>query len=363
MQINELDTPAVLIDLDVVERNLRRMADYARQHGLALRPHTKTHKIPELAQRQLALGACGVTVAKVSEARVMIENGVDDVMIAYPLVTEAKAGAAAELAHNAKLRVSLDSVQALEQLARAADSAGSRIGVLAEIDTGFHRCGVASPSDAIALARLAERSSHLDWLGLMFYPGHLAQPPDRQAAGIDEVNVVLDRYYQTFHDEKIALPVISGGSTPTGYRSHEFHGITEIRPGTYIYNDGNYSRLGASRFEDCAVKIAVTVISTAVSGKAMIDGGSKTFSSDRSKHDVPIYGTVIEDDATRFVGLSEEHGHLDISQSSHCYRVADRLHVIPNHVCAAINLHNVVYGVRGDTVEKTWQVAARGRLQ
>ncbi len=363
MRIEDLDTPAVVIDLDIMERNLRRLADYAREKQIALRPHTKTHKIPEIAQAQISGGACGVTVAKPGEARVMAAGGVQNLMIAYPLATAAKAGAAAELAHQCKLCVSLDSSEALAAVADAAHRQGSRIGVLVEIDTGFGRCGVAAPQQAVALAREAARHSNVEFLGLMFYPGHLAKHPNEQAEMIGKVNSVLDGFYQAFHQERIEIPVVSGGSTPTAYRSHEFNGVTEIRPGMYLLNDGNLVRMGVANLEDCALHVIVTVVSNAVNGRAIIDGGSKTFSSDRSKTDKPVFGVVREDDQAQFVSLSEEHGHIDISGSSHAYKVGERLRILPNHVCTTVNMHDKLYGVRQSYVEKVWDVAGRGKVQ
>jgi D-serine deaminase-like pyridoxal phosphate-dependent protein len=363
MRLEDLDTPAVVIDLDIMERNLHRLADYAREKQIALRPHTKTHKIPEIAQKQIAAGACGVTVAKPGEARVMVEGGIPDLMIAYPLATRAKADAAAALAHETRLCVSLDSPEALTAVAEAAGRSGSRIGVLVEIDTGFGRCGVPTPQAAVALAREASRYPKIDFLGLMFYPGHLAKHPSEQGEMIGKVNSVLDSFYQAFHQEHIPLPVVSGGSTPTAYRSHEFSGVTEIRPGMYLLNDGNLARLGVANLEDCALHVIVTVVSTAVPGRAILDGGSKTFSSDRSKTDTPIFGVIREDEAAQFVSLSEEHGHVDISGSSRAYRVGERLRVLPNHVCTTVNMHDKLYGVRQGIVEKVWEIAGRGKVQ
>lgn len=363
MRIEDLDTPAVVIDLDIMERNLARLSEYSKSSNIALRPHTKTHKIPDIAKMQISGGACGVTVAKPGEARVMVSGGVADLMIGYPLVTTAKAQTAAELARECRLCVSLDSTEAVNALANAATQAGSRIGILVEIDVGFHRCGVPTPQEAVALARQVMRHPGLDFLGLMFYPGHLGKPPAEQPSLIAEVNRILDSFYQAFHDEHIELRVISGGSTPTAYRSHEFAGVTEIRPGMYLLNDGNLVRMGVANLEDCALHVLVTVASTAVPGRAIIDGGSKTFSSDRSRGENTVYGIIREDLEAQFVALSEEHGHFDISRSSHQYRVGERLRILPNHVCTTVNMHDRLYGVRDGAVERVWDIAGRGKVQ
>jgi D-serine deaminase-like pyridoxal phosphate-dependent protein len=363
MTIDELETPAVLVDLDVMERNLARLASYTRKHSLTLRPHTKTHKIPELARRQIESGAKGITVAKPGEARVMAEGGLRDIMIAYPLVTEAKARVAAELARNSAICVSMDSVEALDVLSQAGLAAGRRIGALVEIDVGFHRCGVDSPEQALSLARHAAGLSGLEFRGLMFYPGQLGKLPDEQTAGIADVNRCLTAHYEAFQNAGVEIPVVSGGSTATAYRSHEFAGVNEIRPGMYIFNDRNLVSLGACSLEDCALHVMVTVVSTAVPGRTIVDGGSKTFSSDRSKGEKVTYGLIREDSQTDFIALSEEHGHLDTTHSDRSFQIGERLHILPNHVCVTVNMHDQIYGVRGNTVEKVWQVKARGKVQ
>ncbi|MFZ0590160.1 MAG: alanine racemase [Bryobacteraceae bacterium] len=363
MHIEDLDTPAVIIDLDIMERNLARLAEYAAGNRLCLRPHTKTHKIPEIARLQIERGAAGITVAKPGEARVMVDGGVQDLMIGYPLVTRKKADVAAQLALECQLCVSLDSVEAIRALDAAAQQHSSRIGVLVEIDVGFHRCGVPTPELAVSLARETLMYPRLEFLGLMFYPGHLGKPPEEQGAAIAEVNRTLDAFYQEFHSAGIEIPVVSGGSTPTAYRSHLFHGVTEIRPGMYLLNDANLVRMGIAALDECALHVLVTVASNAVPGRAILDGGSKTFSSDASRGDQVSYGMIREDPEAVFVALSEEHGHVDIARSGRSYQVGERLRVLPNHVCATVNMHDRLYGVRNGMVEKVWDVSARGKVQ
>lgn len=363
MDIQELDTPAVVIDLDVMERNLARMAEYAKSKQIALRPHTKTHKSPEIAKLQIDAGAVGITVAKPGEARVMAAGGIHDLMIGYPLVTAAKAQTAAELAGECQLTVSLDSEEAIRALADAASRTGNSIDILVEIDVGFRRCGVALPEQAVALAKQILRSPKLNFRGLMFYPGHLAKAPEEQPPLIAEVNRTLSQFYEAFRSEQIKIPIISGGSTPTALRSHLFDGVTEIRPGMYLLNDGNLVKMGICSLDDCALHVLVTVASTAVPGRAIVDGGSKTFSSDRAKGDKATFGMIREDPEADFVALSEEHGHLDLSHATRPFHVGDRLRILPNHVCATVNMHDRIYGIRGTTVERVWPVEARGKVQ
>lgn len=362
--LQDLDTPSVIIDLDVMERNLARMAAYTREHDLALRPHTKTHKVPALALKQVESGACGITVAKVGEAEVMAAGGLRDILIAYPVVGAQKVARLAALAKTVNITVALDSREAAEGISAGVVAAGVTIGVLVEINTGFGRCGVTIGPDAVALAQYVQSLPGLRFRGVMVYPGRfLTDASQREVLLADErqkCQAILD----DFHAAGIPIDVFSGGSTPSAPMSERIPGVTEIRPGTYIYNDMNTVGTGVCALEDCAASVLVTVVSTAVPGRAMIDGGSKTFSSDRLRAGLEGgFGYIREDPTALLAGFSEEHGHLDISKSSRTYRVGDRLRVIPNHVCAMINLHCEVFGVRGDHVEVVWNVEGRGKLR
>jgi D-serine deaminase-like pyridoxal phosphate-dependent protein len=362
LRIEELDTPAVLIDLDVLERNLERLAKYCREHGLALRPHTKTHKNVGIARQQIASGACGITVAKVGEAEVMAAGGIEDILIAYPIVSAPKAERVAALARSCRVRVSLDSAEAVEGLSAAAARAGSEIGLLVEIDVGFGRCGVGSAAESVELARRIQNLPGVRFDGLMFYPGHIRKTYAEQTPLIEEVNRRLRQHYEAFAAAGINIATVSGGSTPTAFRSHEFEGVTEIRPGMYAFLDRNMLSIGVGGTADCAVAVLVTVVSTAVNGRAMVDGGSKTFSSDGALAPLTGFGTVLEAPGAELIGFSEEHGHLDVSRSRPL-RVGERLRIVPNHVCATMNLHDSVWGHRGGVVETEISVDARGRLR
>ena len=364
MLISELETPAVVVDLDVMDQNLSRMADYCREHQLLLRPHTKSHKIPELAKRQIASGATGITVAKIGEAEVMLDAGITDILIAYPIVGSEKAGRLAAIAEKAQISVSLDSEEAAMAISSAVADRGAKVGILVELDVGFHRCGVVNEADALKLARKITSLPNLEFKGLMFFPGHFGVGPEQRAAMRIEVNEFLKRTIDAFARDGLPLSIVSGGSTPTAYESSLFHGVNEVRPGMYIFNDRSTVGISAASLDDCALSVFVTVVSTSVPGRAIIDGGSKTFSSDRYQAGDGIgFGLVKEDHAAVIEKLSEEHGHLNVAGSDRRYRVGDRLSVIPNHVCTTVNMHDEIYGVRGENVEAVWRVEGRGKVK
>lgn len=364
MRISELDTPALVVDLDVMEKNLTRMAEYCRRHNLRLRPHTKTHKIPELARKQIESGASGITVAKLSEAEVMIDAGLDDLLIAYPIVGPTKTARLAKLAERAKIAVSLDSADAARGISAAVSERGTNVDILVELDVGFGRCGLGHEADALKLAQTVSSLPGLNFAGLMFFPGHFGVEPEQRAVLRAQVNEQLDRCVETFAQAGLPIAVVSGGSTPSRYESDLFHGVNEVRPGTYIFNDRNTVGVSAAALDECALSVLVTVVSTSVSGHAVVDGGSKTFSSDRyqAEHERG-FGLIKEDPAAEIERFSEEHGHINVSRSDRKYRVGERLNVIPNHVCSTVNLHDEIYGVRGEQVETVWQVAARGKVR
>jgi D-serine deaminase-like pyridoxal phosphate-dependent protein len=364
MDVSEIDTPALVVDLDILERNLARVAGYAREHGLRLRPHTKTHKSVRLARRQIACGAVGLTVAKVSEAEVMLGAEPEDLLVAFPVVGAAKLKRLTQVARRTRVTVSLDSAHAAGQLSEAARAGGVEIGVLAEVDAGLGRVGVTAGEPLLALARAIQQLPNLRFSGIAFYPGHIKALDESGRSALGQVSALVRGILADFRAAGIEIGTVSGGSTPTLFHSHEIRGLTEIRPGTYVFNDLNTISSGACAMEDCAASIVATVVSTARPGQIIIDGGSKTFSSDRLANTTEVtFGHLVEAPGARFHKMNEEHGFIDVSRVETAFRVGDRVRVIPNHICVAVNLHEKVYGVRGDTVEEVWPVDARGKLQ
>jgi len=365
MRVADIDTPALLVDLDVMERNLRRAADYAGKHGLRLRPHTKTHKSPRIGRRQLELGAAGLTVAKVGEAEVMLDAAPADMLVAYPVIGRAKLQRLMAIARRARVTVALDSMAAAQQLSEAAQAAGVQVGVLAETDVGLGRVGVSPGAELLDLARGIKRLASLSFEGIAFYPGHIK---DNGAAGREALAALgglIQYILADFQRAGIQARIVSGGSTPSLYHSHELPGLNEIRPGTYVYNDWNTAASGACTQDECAATLLVTVVSTARPGQIIVDGGSKTFSSDRltGSGAESTFGHVVEAPEALFHKMNEEHGYVDVSECGRKFEIGERLRIIPNHICVAVNLHERVFGICNGEVEEVWEVAGRGKLQ
>ena len=357
--IHDLPTPAAVVDLDRLEANVRRMQDYADTQGLRLRPHTKTHKAPWLGQRQVEAGAAGLTVATPAEATAMAPV-TPELLVAHPPVG-VRASALAGIAAGTPTLVGLDSIEAVRALHAALEdrAPAEPVGVLVELDVGMRRCGVAGAAEAMEVARAC--AGPVVYRGVMFYPGHIRDRVDEQDRKLEALALELGAIVQALGDAGLEPEIVSGGSTPTAFRSHEVPRQTEIRPGTYVFNDRGTAAIGACAWDDCAYTILTTVVSTAVPGQAVVDAGSKALSSDV----IPApeyggYGQLLGERHATVARLSEEHGILDLSRTDWRAAVGDRVRIIPNHVCVSVNLQNRVFGIRGDRVERAWSVQGRG---
>jgi D-serine deaminase-like pyridoxal phosphate-dependent protein len=358
----ELDTPCTLIAADVVERNITRMADYCRQHGISLRPHTKTHKSKRIGRMQLDVGAVGLTVAKPGEADVMSELGAE-VLIAYPSVTQASLKAIERGLANANVMVAVDSLEAVERLDNALRGIAAQAGVLVDIDIGLHRTGVQGPDESIRLAAKIASSPKLRLDGLFCYPGHIWSLPPDQNTELAEVEQIIQSHLNRWRNEGFEAKIVSGGSTPTAYQTHLSPSVNEIRPGTYVFNDLNTLRGGYCSLADCAVRIVATVVSAAVPGQVVIDAGAKTLAVDQciSAPDTG-HGLIVEYPAARIRHLSEEHGQVDVSKCEARPGVGERVTIIPNHVCPTINLTDFAWWVTPQGVERL-PIDARGKVR
>ncbi len=347
MHLADLDTPALIIDLDVLERNIGGMAARCTDIGIALRVHSKTHKVPEIAKLQLAAGSNGITCQKLGEAEAMVGAGIDDILIPYNIIGTPKLKRLTALVKQADITVALDSEETAAGISHAASQEGCVVPLLIELDTGGGRCGVGSPQSAQTLARKVVALPGLDLRGIMTYPSHLRAKP------------FIEQTLDLLRRDGIPVNIISGGGTGAEAISKQI-GCTETRTGSYVYEGmtriGNSDMLSPSR---CALRIIVTVVSTPTAERIIIDGGQKTFTS----YPPMPYGHIIEHPNAKIYGMSVEHGHVDVSKSSHRFRVGERLSVIPLHQGMTSNLHDEMAAVRGDNVEAIWQIAGRGKVR
>lgn len=356
-------TPSLVIDVAKVDRHIARLANYARDRGIKLRPHTKTHKSLEIASRQIHAGAIGLSVAKVGEAEVMSAAS-RDLLIAYPAVDAYRCRRLAVLAHGGvTVRVSADSTEGVDALADASRAAGARIGVLIDLDVGFHRTGAQSPEESLGLAQHVARSGSLRLDGIFFYPGHVWNPPDQQAEELAHIDALLAESIDLWGRSGLEARIVSGGSTPTACQSHLVTRQTEIRPGTYLYNDMNTARAGFCSLEDCAASVVCTVVSTSVAGKVVIDAGTKALTSDRNITAPDSgHGFIVEYPEATITRLSEEHGEVDTTRCGRRPRIGERISVIPNHICPCVNLQDTVWLRHPDGSLERIGVDTRGRL-
>ena len=349
MRVCDLETPVPVIDLDRVDANLKKMQDYCDAHGLVLRPHIKTHKIPAFAHRQVALGAGGITCQKLGEAEVMAEAGMEDILISYPMIGAGKALRLGNVARRARLRVGVDSSEALNTVADAARAANVVIGILVEFDSGAKRTGVTSVTEALALAQRAVQLPGLRFDGLMTYPSTAAT-----ATFVAEAK-------HRFGEAGLEIAIVSGGGTPNAWTAHDIAGLTEVRVGTYIYQDRSTVSMGAASLEECALHVHATVVSRPAPDRAIIDAGSKSLSSDRAPPQAGEgYGLVLDYPDAVIERLNEEHGILDLSRCATKPVIGERVRILPNHVCVVTNLHDEVVVARDGELVDRWRVAARG---
>lgn len=351
MRSADLNTPAVIIDRRIAEANLRRAQDYADGHGLQLRPHIKTHKLPLMAWRQIELGAVGITCQKVSEAEAMADAGIADIFIPYNVVGAEKLERLSALHRRVVLSVSADSTAVVDGYAARFAGTQAPLSVLVECDTGAARCGVQSPRDAVALARRIDAAAGLRFEGLMTYP-------PRARGG--EVDRWLREALALLGEAGLSAARISNGGSPDLYSAADVTCATEHRPGTYIYSDRMQVSFGLGTLADCALTVLTTVVSRPTSDRAVLDGGSKALAADLCA--LPGHGHIVEYPDAVVTALSEEHAVVDLSHCAAKPAVGDKVRIIPNHVCVVSNLFDAVHLVEDGKVIACLPVAARGRV-
>ncbi len=347
------DTPYLAVDLDILERNLQRAADDARERGLALRPHAKTHKAPELGRLQLEHGAVGLTLATVGEAEVFAEAGFDDLFLAYPVwPSEARAARLRTLAERVALRIGVDSVESARALGAALPD--GTVEVLVEVDSGHHRSGV-QPADAGAVAVAAARAG-LRVAGVFTFPGHSYAPGGAEQSARDEARAI-SQAAESLAREGIEPTVRSGGSTPSRAAT-DSSVLTELRPGVYVFNDAQQVELGTCSFDEVALTVRSTVVSRS-GHDVIVDAGSKTLGADRPAW-ATGFGRLPAIPDARIVALSEHHATIHLPEAATVPDLGSILTLIPNHVCSTVNLADELLVVQNGDVVDSWAVAARG---
>jgi D-serine deaminase-like pyridoxal phosphate-dependent protein len=362
MNRSQLPTPALLLDLDRFERNIQKMAAYVKTAGKKLRPHAKTHKCPEIGRLQRAAGAWGLSLAKVGEAEAFVNAGFDDIFLAYPIVGADKARRLLVLSDRARMAVGVDSADGARTLAGPFRDAGRTLDVVLKVDVGYGRVGVL-PQRAAEVAREVADIPGLRLRGIFTHAGQGYGAETR--AGVEEVACLEgERLVETaarIRDAGLPLEEVSVGSTPTAARAMKVPGVTECRPGNYVFHDGSQVALGTCSIEDCALTILATVVSVPSTDRAVVDAGSKTLSSDPLRPRAGGHGQILGR-TSRLDKLSEEHGVIAVAPGE-TFRIGERVRILPNHACVVANLHDSLIGLSGDRVETVLEVAARGRVR
>ena len=357
MRIDEVDTPALLIDLPAFEANLDRMAAALEGTGVRLRAHAKTHKSPVIAGLQMARGAVGQCVQKVAEAEILAWGGVPDIIVTNQVVGPAKLARLAALARITRIAVCADDVRQVDALDAAAGAAGVRLGVLVEIDVGMGRCGVAAGPDAVGLAQRIAWSRNLEFRGLQAYHGsaqHMRGPGERQAA-VSEAADRARRTVEQLRQQGLACPIVGGAGTGT-FAFEVASGVyTEVQCGSYCFMDADYSRNADAPGFTQSLFVLATVMSTAQPGIAVLDAGLKALAVDSG---MPL---VWQRPGLTYVGASDEHGKLTCEHGT-TPALGEKLRLVPGHCDPTVDRYDWYVGVREGRVECLWPVAARGAM-
>ncbi len=361
------DTPDVVLDLDTVRANIARIASLASEAGVTVRPHTKTHKLPQIARIQLEAGAAGVQVAKLGEAEVMAGAGIEDILVGYPLVGKRKLDRLADLVGRVSVSVTVDSEVVALGISRMAAARGLTIPVLLELDSGMHRLGVPPGPDAVELAERVAALDGIELIGVFTHEGHVytqAHDATEQERMTLEACAAAVETAEQIRSRGIGADVVSVGSAATFRHAIRCPGVTEVRPGTYVFNDRSQLAQGSAGPADLAAFIVTTVVARPAPDRIVIDAGTKVLTSDRMlvPDPPPTFGSVHGHDDWDVVRLSEEHGVVSVPGDARV-QIGDRLAVVPNHVCPTINLANYVTVAQGGRFADRWPVAARGLVQ
>ncbi|MFQ5824138.1 MAG: D-TA family PLP-dependent enzyme [bacterium] len=363
MNFKELDTPVLLVDLERLEANISNMAEFSESQKVNLRPHIKTHKCPEIAKTQLKAGAVGITCAKIGEAEVMAAAGLEDILIANEIIGETKIKRVIELSKQVKLCVAVDSIFGAKSLNNAFEQANRALDVVIEINSGQNRCGVIPGDEALKLAKEIVQLNSLKLRGLMTHAGQAYHESTKE--GIEKIGLhegkVLVKTAELLRQNRIPVEVVSTGSTPTAKYCGSVKGVTEIRPGNYVFYDLTKIELFSCTLQDCALSVLATITSCPAANRVVLDAGKKALTSDplgRTGVRNKGYGYIPEKNAT-ITRLSEEHG---IIETHSIFEIGEKVQIIPNHACVVVNMFDEIYGIRGGQVEKVFKIKARGKM-
>lgn len=364
-QADWLDTPAVCVDLDLMDANLQRMAAKSKKSGVKLRPHIKTHKSIWIAQEQLRYGAVGITTAKLSEAEVMVQAdvGINDILIAFPIVGPLKLKRLGNLLEKARIIVSVDHVESARGISELGLSLGRTISLYVDVNSGMNRCGKEPGKASAELVLEISNLPCVEIVGIMTHAGHsYGMTSDEACLKIakQEAESLLSTQ-EILRQEGFGPLEISVGSTPTSKFIEQFSGVTEMRPGAYVYGDISQIVTKTINPEQCAMRIYATVVSKPRSGIIIIDAGSKTLTTDSNPHHEG-FGFLPELPDVIIERLSEEHGILRV-KDDRCLSIGDRVEIIPNHCCTVTNLRDELIGLRKGKFERVITVDARGKNQ
>lgn len=335
------------------------MAAYARKKGLRLRPHIKTHKCSKIAKLQIEAGAAGITVAKLGEAEVMVAEGIKDIFIAYPLIGKEKMRRLAALINKAKIRIAVDSYEGAKEVSSYLTKHDLEVEVMVIVDSGFSRDGVNPDDTAVSFVEQISKLPGLSFKGLMTHAGQVQYASNKEQViqiGKHESKVVID-LADKLRKRGFTVEEISVGSTPASLTEAYLEGITEVRPGTYIFNDLFVVGKWSCTLDDCALTVLSTVVSRPCSNRIILDAGSKTLSSDRDK----MGHGLIKNTGHYLSWLNEEHGMVNEFEGD--LSIGTKVEIIPAHVCTTVNLAERLYLASGDEIVDIWEIDARGKVQ
>ncbi len=362
--LDEIETPAVVVDLDQMEQNMQQFAAFADEHEVALRSHIKTHKIPALAHVQEELsGGDGILCQTLGEAEVMAQNGIDDIYLSYMVVERSKLDRLIWLSSTLnEFTTTVDCRGNVDPLEAAAARHDEVVDVIVEVDIGLNRVGVEPGQPTVEFAEYVTDQPHLNLAGLMAYEGHINAEADDENDYERLCHEAMEEVAETvalLENAGISVDDVKVGSTGTSRYSGKHPVVTEINPGMYPFNDANLVSWGGPvTRDDCALTVLSTIISNPTDDRVVVDAGSKTMSRDTDQP--PITTT---DRGIVYANASEEHGWIDTSHATETFTVGDRLEFIPPHVCTTVNLHDTLIGVRNGRVEEVWNIQARGKVR